>query len=122
MEDDDLRRRDVARAVAVLHLALHLRHAFAADTIEGHDSCERHKALLVEIWRDCRRRGTAATFRQSSGTTVLRLRDRSEWLAGEPAVAVSGWLAPGEPGVRLLGISRLLLDARAVAERGSVDG
>src|SRR5437763_4214948 len=52
VENDDLRRRHVVRTVAALHLALHLRHSFAADAVKRHDSCERHMCLLVESSAD----------------------------------------------------------------------
>ena len=43
VKNDDLLGRHVLRPLAVaLHLLLHLRHPVAADTIEGHDSCETY--------------------------------------------------------------------------------
>src|SRR5437899_2536808 len=52
VKNDDLLGWHVLRPLAALHLALHLCHAFAADAIKGHDSCERHNGLLVESSTD----------------------------------------------------------------------
>src|SRR6202011_1981626 len=48
VKNDDLLGWHVFRPLVALHLALHLRHAVAADAFKGHDSCERHTCLLVQ--------------------------------------------------------------------------
>jgi hypothetical protein len=48
VKDDDLLCRDVSGALVALHVALHLGHPFAVDTVERHDTCEGHDFLLVE--------------------------------------------------------------------------
>jgi hypothetical protein len=66
MKHDDLLRGDVVRAIATLHLLLHLSHAVAADAIEGHNSCKRHHYLLVGTSYDSKASPRAAPDPPSS--------------------------------------------------------
>src|ERR671918_2944918 len=81
MEDDDLRRGHALRALAaLLHFALHLRHAVATDTIERHDSCERHKSLLVESSTETLTPSTREVRRDP-----LRIQRQNSELGARPA-------------------------------------
>src|SRR5262245_9641027 len=49
VEHDDLRRGDVVRPAALLHLAVHLVHPFLADAFEFDNARVRHDQLLPDV-------------------------------------------------------------------------